>query len=323
MKFIIIALLFVGTSLFNFQLSAHAQMTSSLKLVPNNPEPRSTVTLTLESYSFNVNTADITWKSSGKVLLTGPGEKSLTVKTGEVGETSQINVIATLADGSTIEQSVTISPSSVMLLYESFNSYVPIFYEGRSLPAAASQVRVTAFPSMSDKGQAILPSRFSYSWYVNNSLVKNVSGLGKQTAVLTLDYLKNKTDVRVLISSPQGSTSEKTITIYPHAVMPLLYTYDSILGVNFNIPVTKRFETTQEFTLALEPYYVSRYGSKEPTFTWFLDGLPSTPLGARLLSLQPKENSYGSKLLSIDVSGGDKLQQKATIKTEIIFDTRK
>lgn len=323
MKKIILLLALIGCSLGTTSLFVSAEFTASLKMVPKNPEPRSTVTLTIESYSFNVNTAKITWKAGGKVLLEGQGATSVTVRTGAIGEATPVTVIALLADGTTVEQSVNLSPSSVTLLYEAPQSYVPPLYEGRSLPGAGAPVRVIAFPMMSDGRGALNPSSLSYAWYVNGSLLKSNSGLGKQVANLNLDYIKNKTDIRVLITTPQGNVAEKTITIYPHLVMPVLYNYDTILGTDYTQAVGKRYETVKDFTLSLEPYFVTSYPSTPAKFTWYLDGLPSTPLGGRILALQPKANSFGTKLLSIDVVGSDKLLQKANIRTELIFDTRK
>jgi hypothetical protein len=105
--------------------------------------------------------------------------------------------------------------------------------------------------------------------------------------------------------------------------MPLLYLYDPILGVQFDKPLDKRFETTSDFTVSLEPFYVSYNDEGEPSYNWFIDGLPTTPIGGRLLALRPKENSYGSNLLSIMIYGPDRRIQKAETSTEIIFDTRK
>ena len=105
--------------------------------------------------------------------------------------------------------------------------------------------------------------------------------------------------------------------------MPLIYTYDPILGTNFTTLATRRFEAVKDFTLALEPFYVSDKEGKGPTYTWYLDGSPSTPLGGLVLGMSPKENSYGSKMLSIVVEGNDRRLQKVETKLELIFDTRK
>jgi hypothetical protein len=234
-----------------------------------------------------------------------------------------VNVRAETADGISFEQSITVTPSSVALIYEAPNSYVPLLYPGRSLPSTGGLMRVTALPSMSDGGRLVRPSTLSYSWYVNNTILKQESGLGKQSASIALDYLTNKTEIKVIVRSPLGNVAEKKMAVYPHAILPLLYTYDSILGPNFNALVGKRFEAREDFTFSLEPFYVSEEQNAPSTAMWYLNGIPSTPLGGRILSLHPKEDSYGTKMLSISVFGQDKRLQKAETKTELIFDTRK
>jgi hypothetical protein len=323
MKKIMLKLSCVLVILYGSFAYTFAQTSAFINLEPENPEPQSVVTLTVGSYSFNVNTARITWKSRGKIILEGQGERKLKIRTGEVGESSVVTVTIATVDGTSVEQTITISPSSIALLYEAPKSYVPLFYEGRSLPADGAEVRVTAFPSMSEGGRILTSSSLSYSWYVNDSLLSSVSGINKQTARINLDYLANKTDIRVLVHSPLGNSAEKTITIYPHEVMPLLYEYDPILGTNFMKNLAGRYETTKDFVLSLEPFYASNEYNDPMSSIWYLDGLPSTPLDGRILALRPKENDYGSKLLSIDVFGSDKILQKATAKLELIFDTRK
>lgn len=315
-------LVILTSSLFSFS-SAFAELTANIKLSPTNPEPKSTVTLTLESYAFNTSVAMITWKVGGKVVLKAQGADVLNVQTGEVGQSVNVSVRAETADGQYIEQAMTVAPTSVILLYEAPKSYVPLFYEGRSLPSDGATVRVTAIPQMSDGGGLLDPARLSYSWYLDGELVKSVSGLGRQSADLKLDILQDQNEVRVLVQSPYGNSAVQTITIAPHAVMPLLYSYDSLFGSDFTKLIGRRFETVKAFSVSLEPFYVSFLESKSPTYNWYLGGLPSTPLGGRILSLQPKKDSYGSQVLTVKVQGPNKMVQDEEVSTEFVFDTRK
>lgn len=301
----------------------YAEMTADIKLYPLNPVPNSSVTLTLESYSFNVDTATISWKVNGITTLEGFGQKVLKVPTGGIGETLQVSVRADLADGSYLEQAMSVTPASVVLLYEAPKSYVPPLYEGRSLPSEGGLVRVTALPQISDNGIPVPPSSLSYTWYLNGNIMKSVSGTAKQSANIRLDFLRSRNEIKVVIRSPFGNIATNKIEILPHPVMPLLYTYDPVLGTNFTKNIGKRFETTKDFTLILEPFYISRNDPGEPSYTWFLNNLPATPINGRILSLNPKENTYGTKLLTIKTVGPDKRLQKGELSSEIIFDTRK
>jgi hypothetical protein len=305
-----------------FTAHVFAEISATLSLDPIHPEPKSTVDIIMESYSFDVNTAMITWKIGGKVVLSGLGEKILKVKTGDVGTTVQVNVVASTANGSSIEQQIDVTPSSVLLLYEAPYSYIPTFYQGLSLPSKGGLVKVSALPQISDNGTQVAPSSLAYTWSLNDGILRSMSGTGKQSALIKLDYLKSKNEIKVVARSPLGNTGTKTITIASHPIMPLFYLYDPLFGVDFNNVITRRFETTSNFNLALEPFYVSQE-EKGPAFNWFLNGLPSTPINGKILGFQPQENSYGSKMLNIKITGPDKRIQNTETKLEILFDTRK
>lgn len=296
----------------------------SLTIDPKNPEPYSSVTVSLVSYSFDPNTALIRWTSQGKELLAGYGEKKLVVKTGALGEALPVEVSAETDNGDFINLQITIVPQSVTLLYESKESYVPPFYEGLALPSESAKVRFVAFPSITEGGKAVSAEAVSYFWYVNGELKDSLSGRGKQSASFFLDALSKKTDVRVVAKAPKGTTAEKKTTVYPHAIMPLFYTYDDIFGVNYSSIIERRYEAQSSFTLAFEPFYLSLTEEtlSGTIFSWTLEGLPVTPQGGRLLSLQPKENDFGSKSLSISVNNTKRRLQSISYSLDIIFDTR-
>lgn len=310
---------------FSFPLLSFADTDATITLNPKNPSPYSSITLTVSSYSFDVNTANITWKSDNKTILSGQGEKDLTIKTGGIGSLSTITVTVDTSLGVHVEQSITITPESVSLIYESPESYVPLFYEGLALPSDEAKVHFTAMPQMSEGGAFISPKNIAYSWYVNDVYIKNSSGIAKQSATIPLDLLTESTNVKVIARTEGGAVAEKTVKVFPHQILPLLYSYDDILGTNYSQLYTHRIESVKDFTLSLEPYFLSMNGAlfNTTSFDWLLDGFPVTPLGGRILSLHPKEDTYGSKNLSISVSNSRRRLQKATNETSLVFDTRK
>jgi hypothetical protein len=304
---------------------AFADIDASVSLTPSTPVPNTDEVLTLVSYSFDVNTATITWKSGGKTLLSGFGAKTLKVKMGEVGQTIPISYRAETSDGSYVEGAITLSAQSVDLLYEPLESYAPAFYEGLTLPGEGSAVKITAVPNIGEGGRTLSSSNLSYSWYVNGEYMDNASGAGKSTMTILLDYLTNSTEVRVLVRSPGGSAAEKTISVSPHDVIPALYAYDSVLGVQLNKMFVRRLELDHDITLSLQPYFLSNRLnlSKTATYDWYLDGLPVTPLQPTQLALRPQQDSYGARLLSVVVGNTKRQLQEAKSELEVVFDTRK
>lgn len=297
---------------------------ATLTMEPKNPVPNSSVLLTFESYSFDVDTALITWSSGGKILLKGLGEKKLTIPTGSVGQRTPIHVTSVSADKSTSVVDIVITPTSVDILYETPESYTPLFYEGKSLPGEGALVNFVAVPNISEKGVILPAQSMAYSWYINDEFMPDASGMGRSSAQFNLDIFNNFTRVKVVARSVTGTSAEKYIDIYPHDVMPLLYTYDEVLGADYTSLIVRRFEATKAFILDLEPFYLSAKNSlaDSASYAWAIDGLPVTPLGGRLLAMHPKENSYGSRLLNISISNSKRRFQEASADFNLVFDTR-
>jgi hypothetical protein len=305
--------------------SAYADIDATVTLTPTNPAPYDKVVLTLSSYSFDVDTALITWSSQGKVIDSGMGHKTLSVKAGDTGQVLPIAYKATTADGSFVQGTINITPQSVDIVYTTEESYVPPFYEGRTLPGEGSTVKVTALPTISEGGVKLPPSSLAYSWYVGGEYLGGASGAGKNTMTILLDYLSDSTEVKVLVRSPRGNTAEKTISIYPHDVLPTLYAYDDVLGTDFSRAFSRRLELDHDVTLSLEPYFLSNKKNLASTasYDWYLDGLPVTPIERTLLALKPKDNSYGARTLSVIVGNSKRTLQEAKNELEVVFDTRK
>lgn len=303
---------------------AHAQIEAEVAVFPRNPEPNQEVTLTLGSYTFDVNLATITWKNGATTLLSGLGAKQLKVLSGSVGQQTTITYLAETSAGEAVTGSITISPQFVDLIYEATESYVPPFYEGRSLPSEGSKVRVNALPTISDSGKVVPVSNLSFSWYINGEFYRTAAGTAGVVSSIPLDYLSTATDIKVMVRSPLGNVAEKTVSVYPVMPLPTLYAYDDVLGSLDMRAFTGRIELARDITLIVEPYFLSARGAlgKTVKYSWYMDGLPVTPQDENLLTLRPKENSYGAKTLTIIVENTKRILQKAEVVAEIVFDTR-
>lgn len=303
---------------------AYAEISAAIISDPVNPKPHEAVTLTLSSYSFDVDSAFITWYLKDKQVREGFGEKRLSLTTGGVGEVLPIRVQARLQNGSVVAIDTTIAPQGVTLMWESPESYVPPFYEGRSLPGEGATVHVVAQPLMSKNGVSIPAGDLAYAWFVNNQFMDDSSGRGKYSAFLPLDYLSESSVIKVVVRDAEGTTATEEVTIKPVVPLPLFYLSDPALGIDYTRNAGLRLEATKEFTLELVPYYFSKNGSLRNTasYTWSLDGLPITPKTETSITLQPKENSYGSRVLSVALTNTKRILQKADRSIALVFDTR-
>lgn len=321
-KYIKISVIFF---LFIIKVSyAHADLSGDIVLDPPNPAPYESVTATLSSYDFDVDNSNIIWTVNGKLASGGPGVKQIKITTGAVGSSLAITAKAIVPDGQIFQASMNLSPSSVDLTWESPESFVPPFYEGRSLPGEGALVRINATPHMSSGGKILSPSDISFAWYKNDELVDSASGRGRSSADINLEYLTDVTTIKVVARTPDGTTASKSIDLSPHSILPIFYLSDPILGTDLSNAITKRFETTKEFTLRLVPYFFSLNngaGSKA-TFSWTIDGLPITTEDNTTVTLRPKENAYGSRTLGVSMENSSRTLQNTDTSLNIVFDTR-
>ena len=292
---------------------------------PENPGAFQDVTLTIRSYAFDVDTVSITWDINNKVVLSGVGEKKLLTKTGGVGLQKIVHVIAMKGSQKVFDQVISLNPQSVDLIWESKESYVPPFYEGKALPGESSLVSVVALPNFIYNGKTVDPKTISYAWYLNDEIIKDASGFNKQNLIMNLDYLSEKNIIRVAARDQNGNIAEKEIVIAPEQIDPVFYLNDPLFGIDLNRAIQDRFETNKEFTLNFVPYYLSTKNIPDDQIksSWSLDGLPLTNIKNNSISLKPLADSYGSKVLRINIENTSRILQEIKTSLEIIFDTRK
>lgn len=296
------------------------------EIVPNPEYPKAyeDVTLTVKTFSFDVDLAFITWKVDNRVFASGVGVKSIKVNTKSTGTLTPIEAKAVLPNGDSVTLVFTLSSQSVDLVWEALESYTPPFYEGLALPGEGALVKIVAFPSFIENGVGIPPNNVAYTWTVNDERMAAASGLGKQTLTARLDYLSDSTVVKVLARTPGGSVAESSITILPNDIDPLFYLYDPILGADYAHAITRRFEMTKEAALKLEPYYISKVVGQDTgeSYFWTLDGVAVDTQTPTLINLRPKEKSYGVKNLSVAIENTKRRLQQAEAVLEIVFDSR-
>ena len=303
----------------------YAQLSADLVIPTNNINPYDTIKVSVQSYSFDVDNALLTWKVNGATIRSSVGEKTLSVTLGGPGSRTTVEVNARDNSGEEIKLSRVFSPQSVALMWESPESYTPPFYKGKALPGEGSAIRVTALPEIFENGKRVPATNLAYAWYVHGEFVQSASGRGKSTLTTNLDYLRNEHIVKVIIRSETGLQSENSITIRPHAVMPLFYTYDILRGPNTSYGFIRRFETTKEVTLFVAPYYLSTKGDARGAnrLSWTLNGLPVSPASEHTITLRPQEDSYGAQTQLVSIDQLKRKLQETEARVEIVFDSRK
>lgn len=190
-------------------------------------EPNEQVTVIAESRLVNLNNAEITWQVNGNVVNSGVGLKEVNIRSGNVGQSTEVSFQANIPDRGVITRSLEIRPVGVDLIWESTNSYTPAFYKGKALHPGWGNLKITALPHIYNpkSNSQYSVDELVYEWSYNNLVYGEKSGRGKNT--ITIDGTPRQNNINVLIQTPSGDNiASESITI--SNVQPQLLMYPRI-----------------------------------------------------------------------------------------------
>ncbi|MFI5206255.1 MAG: hypothetical protein ACHQVK_04930, partial [Candidatus Paceibacterales bacterium] len=127
--FLVISMVFM----LPLKLGAVAPTAISVDIAPLNPSPGEDTTITLGSYTNNLDNILISWFVNGKKVSSVIGEKAFSVKAPSATTTTTVKAVMAFPDGA-VEKNINIKSSVTILLYEAMDSYVPPFYRGKAMP---------------------------------------------------------------------------------------------------------------------------------------------------------------------------------------------
>lgn len=316
----LLALCFVLVVVFSISIPhTFAQLEVGLRsaditviLNPEIPAPNQDVTVTISSFSVDLNKTMVVWKKGSEVVKTGVGAKSIVVRTGAVGTAVQLD-INIFSGGNSITKSVVVAPSEMDLLWETTDSYFPPFYKGKILPAKESTVKITAIPNVSG---TLSPKDFVYTWEKNYVAVPSASGYGKNTLSLQLGYLQNSHTVEVTSNGISGGfPSRKILVLTPSNPYIKYYENNPDLGLLFNKSLTAAQITDRsDFEVVAMPLFFTlrNIEGSELTYTWTVGGKSVPPGGIKnRLTIQFPEGKKGSVSVTTNIENASKLFQIA------------
>jgi len=232
----------------------------TIKVSPQFPKPNTTITVSTQSFSTDLNRATITWISGGKVIKQGIGATSTTLPSGKAGVLTSVEVSVATADIGTISQSVSWRPADVILAWKT-DGYIPPFYMGKALESYGSSFRVTAIPEFfTSSGNRIDPKTLVYTWKKNGTIDPNQSGFGKDSFTSTqASYVRGGDDINVEVSNNDGSiVAGKTITLSPGIPEIVFYEESPLYGVMYEKALNRSVNLElEEIIILAEPFNVS------------------------------------------------------------------
>ncbi len=276
-----IILAFLCVSLFSPMLAlAQAIDSFSISANPEFPKELQTTTISIESFSTDLQRSKITWKENGIVVAQETGITSRSFTAPRSGASKTISVTVATQSGIQITKEYTLAPQAIDILWEAPDTYVPPFYKGKALAGEQSLVRVVAIPNFTSRGAALDRTQTIYTWSVGGRQSEQGSGYNKSSFVFKFNPLKNSETIKITAGTLSGSSqTQETLLLRPAQTEILFYEASPLLGTLYVRAFTKGLRLiTSEITLVAEPYFFSGAGAaRSLNFTWSVAGVPVNP----------------------------------------------
>lgn len=286
----------------------------TLRTTPLYPKPGDTITLTVESFSTNLNAARTTWYQNGSVIKDGKGiiKQSVTLPTS--GSPTTIRVVIVKENGGTIEKSISIEPAKISLVYEAL-TYTPPFYKGKKVFSHQAGLRVIAIPEFNTGNSTYNPQDLIYKWEKNGTVVQEYSGIGQNVLVLEAGLIPRPINITVTVSAPNSSLLAREILVVDiHNTEVNLYEDNPVLGTIYTQSLSSGiYELNRdEINVLAEPFYFSANSPQVLEYEWKLNG-NSIPLNTNQNNVvfRNSENITGTAFISSEARNVDKLFQTA------------
>jgi hypothetical protein len=297
----------------------------------SNPLPGQEITITVRSYSIDINAATISWVVDGKNIQSGIGMTTLKVVAPTLGKTISISVTAQASNGARVSDSYIVSSGSVDMIIES-DGYVHPAFEGKLAPAFQNTLKIIAIPHIgSASGAEYDPKTLVYEWKKNDKVLQDQSGYGRQAIYLTGDLVPRPYEVTVK-ATPRTGAGEARGSAYITVGSPSIdfYVDDPQYGPLFNKSAgTKvRIGSENETSVVAVPYGFNKpVGSAgNLVFTWLINNIKRAELSVNeSVVLRAPEGSSGSSNIRLDIRNTDKILQGASsgFSASFIGSTRK
>lgn len=280
--------------------------TFTLSISPQYPAPYSTAIITPLSTVLDLSVTTMTVLVNGTSTYQG-NVQPFPAKIGAPGAKTNISVTLT-SGGVKYTQGLTFTPGDVALIKEPRSTSHPL-YPGKPLVPLAGSVRVVAIPDFrTSAGVRISPTALAYTWTVDNTLLQNASGIGKDSLVATVPLQYRERTVSVVVKTQDGTqVGGGSVSVAGTEPSVRVYENDPLLGIRFDRALSGTFSIGEaEVSLFGVPYSFSTEGAL-PSLSWLLNG--SQAQQGNMLTLRPQGSGQGNASLSFSA------QKKSTFES--------
>lgn len=283
-----------------------------------NPYPGQEVTITLKSYSIDIDSSTVSWSINGKAVQSGVGMKTVKVIAPELGKSLVVSITARPTIGTSMSDSITITASSIDMLIETDGYTHPLFL-GKISPRYQNIVKIIAIPHLATaSGVEYDPKTLVYTWKKGGTVLQNQSGYGKQSIYLAGDIVPRPYDVTVSVAA-RDSAAQGQGSISVAATSPSIgfYVTDPLYGTFFNKAVknTVRIGSEKETSVLAVPFGFNKPADDigSLALTWLINSVKRTELSSsQSVVLRAPEGSAGTSNIRLDIRNNDKILQGAS-----------
>lgn len=317
------------TVLFIFAFNTHAQIPGSsvdglnIKTSSENPRPGQSVTITVESFSFDLNSASIVWLVDGKTHDQGVGLKNISVTSPKIGVSMTVTAVVKTSDGREVRKSLTIKTGYVDIIWES-DGYKPPFFDGKFPFTYQNSVRFIAIPHLSKDGRTeIDPKSLIYSWKSDGKYITDGQGQGKNYVDIQSGNIPKPFQISVEVYSREGT--ERTIgniILNPGEPSLSFYEESSLYGILFNKSLTGRVPLiNSEMEVLAVPYGFNI--DEDNSYTWSVNNIEQPNLlKSKSITIRTKPDTEGSSSINLDIRNRSSILQGARGGFSVYFSKR-
>ncbi|MEK7572742.1 MAG: hypothetical protein AAB493_02730, partial [Patescibacteria group bacterium] len=304
---------------FAFKINAQIQSGEiTLEINPQYPKENEEVRASLSTFTTDLNKAKISWKLDGQTALEGVGKTNFSFNVGISGSQTNLEIKIETLNGSVVNKQIYLSPSSVDMLWEAYDTYAPPFYKGKTMAPIEGMVKVVAIPS--NKNLA----GFNYNWRQDNKNKTASSGYEKNYYLYKNSYLEKNNEIEATVSDIFGSDNGSgKITITPGVPKIVFYEKNSSFGTKWEKALSDGFIINPNgTTIVAEPYFFSikDLNSSNYSFKWFLNGEQTIiPNQKNSLAIKPEGGKSGSSNIKITINNIPTLFQSVSKELNVNF----
>jgi hypothetical protein len=207
----------------------------TISSTPDAPAQGEKVTVSIESYTTDLDSASIVWMVNGKSVDRGIGLKDFSIVAPKTGTTLTISAIIKDSGGREIKKTLVIRSGSVEIIWES-KGYTPAFFKGKIPFSFQNNVHFVAIPHLSSNtANEANPKDLIYKWKLGGKYIDGGSGQGKQSVDIKADEIPKILEVSVEVyTRDQKESASNSINISPTTPSIELYEMNPLYGILTN-----------------------------------------------------------------------------------------